>query len=179
MAETATKPKTTRRKGAKTIARAYLEALGRRDLDTAVSFWRPGAIDRLHGLAEMRAPGEIRTYFAELFEAFPDWQFEIVESVGSGNTAAIRWRVQATFSGPGKFQGLAPTGAQVEIEGCDMFVVEDGEIVENNAYVNGAQLAQQLGVLPPQGSFGEKAFTAAANTRTAAANRLSRLRNRG
>ena len=31
------------------------------------------------------------------------------------------------------------------MEGCDMLRVEDGQIVENNAYTNAVQLAQQLG----------------------------------
>jgi steroid delta-isomerase-like uncharacterized protein len=178
VADTATKPKRPRRKGAKTIARAYLEAIGRQDIDEAVSYWRPGGIDRLHGFAEMRAPGEIREYFRSLFEAFPDWEFEIVEAVGSGNTAALRWHATATFTGPGKFQGLSATGATIDVEGCDVFVVEDGEIVENNAYTNGAQIAEQLGALPPLDSVSGRAMTGLLNARTAAADALRRFRER-
>jgi hypothetical protein len=59
-----------------------------------------------------------------------------------------------------------------------MLRVEDGRIVENNAYTNGAQLAQQLGVLPGEGTIGEKAITAAFNARTAATERIRRLRDR-
>ena len=57
-----------------------------------------------------------------------------------------------------------------------MLRVEDGLIVENNAYINGAQLAQQLGVLPSPGSIGDRAFTGAFNAKTAAANALRKLR---
>ena len=92
--------------------------------------------------------------------------------------AAARWRVNATFTGPGRYQGVAPTGKAITLEGCDMFRVEDGLIVENNAYTNGMQIAQQLGLLPPQGSAAERAMTNAFNAKTAAAVALRRLRDR-
>ena len=57
-----------------------------------------------------------------------------------------------------------------------MLRVEDGLIAENNAYINGAQIAQQLGVLPAPGSVGDRAFTGAFNAKTAAANALRKLR---
>ena len=86
-----------------------------------------------------------------MYAAFPDWKFEILELAASGKNAACRWRSTGTFDGPGRFQGLAPTGDRVVMEGCDMLRVEDGQIVENNAYTNGVLIAQQLGLLPPAG----------------------------
>jgi predicted ester cyclase len=160
------------------VVREYFDALTRQDLDAAVAVWKPGAIDRLHGQAEMRAPDGIRDFFTALFEAFPDWRFEVLELAASGDLVAVRWRVAATFSGPGRFQGISPTGARAEVEGCDMLRVEDGLIVENNAYANGIGLAQQLGMLPPPDSRAERAMTAAFNARTAAVRRLRALRSR-
>ncbi len=58
MAATATK--STRKKGAKAVARAYFDALAGRDLEAAMALWRSGSIDHLHGLAELRAPDDIR-----------------------------------------------------------------------------------------------------------------------
>jgi len=54
-----------------------------------------------------------------------------------------------------------------------MLSIEDRGLGENNAYPNGAQRAQQLGVLPPQRSFGERAFTANANAKTGLARRTA------
>ena len=170
--------KTKRKKGAKTVVREYFDALAEQDLERALTAWKPGSIDRLHGIGELVAPDGIRAYFSELFAAYPDWQFEVVELVASGDLAAARWRVRATFSGPGRFQGIAPTGKPVELEGCDMFRVADEQIVENNAYTNGMQIAQQLGLLPPQGSAAERAMTGAFNAKTAAAAAVRRFRQR-
>lgn len=179
MADAATKTKRTRKKGAKTIAREYFEAVSRQDLDAMTAFYRPGGRGRIHGVVELVVPGSYREWFGNLFRAFPDLEFEILDIAASGDRAAVRWRARATFAGNARFEGLAPNGARVEIEGCDMLSIEDGKIVENNAYTNWAQLGQQLGVLPPHGSFGEKAVTGLANARTAATDALRRIRERG
>jgi predicted ester cyclase len=174
----ATTAKAPRKKGAKTIVREYLDALSAQDLDRALAVWKPGSIDHMYGMGELDAPDGIRAWFSNLFGAFPDWHFEVVEVVASGEHAAARWRVQATFTGPGRFQGISPNGASVELEGCDMFRVVDGQIVENHAYTNGAYLAQQLGLLPPSGSMAERAMTGAFNVRTAALGAVRKLRER-
>jgi predicted ester cyclase len=167
------KPKTTAQ-----IARAYFTAIGDKDLDLAASLWKPGGKDILHGIAELTAPGDIKAFFGGIFDAFPDYQFEILELAASGKNAGCRWRSVGTFAGPGRFQGLAPTGDRVVLEGCDMLRVEDGQIVENNAYLNGVTLAQQLGLLPRQGTTADRAMTAAFNAKTAAVGAIRKLRDR-
>jgi predicted ester cyclase len=171
--KTASKPKTTAQ-----IAKAYFGAIGDQDLELAASLWKPGGKDRLHGIAELTAPDDIKTFFGGMFAAFPDWEFEILELSASGKNAACRWRTTGTFAGPGRFQGLAPTGNRVVMEGCDMLRVEDGRIVENNAYTNGVELAQQLGLLPKQGTTADRVMTGAFNARTAAVGALRKLRDR-
>ena len=181
MAETETKTKTktqTKPKTTAQIAKAYFGAIGDRDLDRAVALWKPGSPDIIHGIASMTAPAEIKAFFSSVFDAFPDWEFEILELAASGKHAACRWRMTGTFTGPGRFQGLAPTGARMVMEGCDMLRVEDGQIVENNAYTNGAQVAQQLGLLPQSGSTADRAMTGAFNAKTAAAEAIRKLRQR-
>ena len=59
-----------------------------------------------------------------------------------------------------------------------MLRVEDGQIVENNAYTNGAMIAQQLGLLPAQGSTADRVVTGAFNAKTAAATAMRKLRDR-
>jgi predicted ester cyclase len=171
--KSASKPKTTAQ-----IAKAYFGAIAERDLDAAVALWKPGTRDHIHGIADMRSPAEIKAFFNGQFAAFPDWTFEILELAASGKNAACRWRVTGTFKGPGRFQGLAPNGKSIEMEGCDMLRVEDGRIVENNAYTNGAVIAQQLGLLPPQGSTADRVVTAAFNAKTAATTAIGKLRER-
>jgi predicted ester cyclase len=165
------KPKTTAQ-----VAKAYFGALADRDLETAASLWKPGCKDHLHGLAELTAPEGIKQYFGAMFDAFPDFDLEVLELAASGQNAAGRWRMTGTFAGPGRFQGLAPTGHRIVLEGCDMLKIEDGKIVANHAYTNGAELAQQLGLLPKQGTTADRVVTGAFNAKTAAASALRRIR---
>ena len=43
--------------------------------------------------------------------------------VPRATACAVRWRLRGTFAGPGRFQGIEPTGARVELEGVDVLTV--------------------------------------------------------
>jgi len=126
------------------IAKRYFAALCAHDLDAAVACWAPGAVDRLVGAQDLIAPGGIREYFGELFGAFPDFELEVVELTTSRGRTAVRWRAHGTFAGPGKFQGFAPNGARLRLEGCDVVTVEDDLIHHNDAYIDSGDIARQL-----------------------------------
>ncbi len=148
------------------VARTYFEAVAARDLEAMVAPWEPGAADVIHGVVEMRVPEDLRSCFGNLFAAFPDFTFEILEVMASGEKAAVRWHATGTFNGSGRFEGLDPNGATIDLEGCDVLTVRNGRIVRNDAYMNGAEMARQLGALPPAGSAPEKAMTAVLNLKT-------------
>jgi steroid delta-isomerase-like uncharacterized protein len=144
-----------------------------------VDHWAPGGGGYVYGMVELRSPETYREWFSNLFRAFPDFTFEVLDVVAYGEKAAVRWRASGTFNGPTSFEGLSPTGASVSVEGVDMLTIRDGKIQENLAYTNGAEMARQLGALPPQGSVAEKAMLGATNARTAAAGLIERVRSRG
>lgn len=179
MSETSEEAARPKRRGPATTARAYFKALSDHDVDAAAALWKPGSIDRAVGMFEFPVPSaEFRAYFEGLFAAIPDFRFEILSVTTQKETVAVRYAVHGTFDGTGTFEGLVPNGAAAEIEGCDVLTVRDGLIVENHGYLNGADIARQLGALPPRGSTAEKAMTAALNARTLAAKRIRELRSR-
>ncbi len=148
------------------VAKRYFAALNAHDLDAALECWRPGAIDRFVGQQDLTAPDGVREYFAGLYEAFPDFSLEILDTTTSRNRTAVRWRGRGTFAGPGTFQGFAPNGAMLDLEGCDVLTVADDRIEHNDAYVDTGAIARQLGFLPPAGSKAETRMTKLANLRT-------------
>ena len=150
------------------IAKRYFDALAKRDLDAAVACWKPGAVDRLVGQLAVVAPDGIREYFSEIFAAFPDFSFEIVDTTTQRERCSVRWRATATFAGPGHFQGFVPNGERITIEGCDVVEVVDDQIVGNTVYLDSGDLARQLGFLPPVESAAENRLKALANARTSA-----------
>jgi predicted ester cyclase len=159
---------------ARAVVTEYFEAMGAQDLDRAVATWEPGAVDRIHGFADLSAPDGIRDYFGNLFEVIPDFRLEVVSMVAEGDDVAVRWRATGRFDGTGKFEGFAPNGRSVELEGLDLLTVRDGKIVGNEAYTNGMEFARQIGALPPQGSAAEGAMATAFNAKTALVKRLGR-----
>jgi glyoxylase-like metal-dependent hydrolase (beta-lactamase superfamily II)/predicted ester cyclase len=148
------------------VARRYFKALAAHDLDRAVACWAPGAIDRFVGQQEVVAPDGIRRYFWELFDAFPDFSFEVLDLTSYRGRSAVRWRARGTFAGPGKFQGFTPNGARVTIEGCDVLTVADELIQHNDAYLDSGDIARQLGFLPAAGSPTHARLARLANART-------------
>ena len=151
------------------VARAYFEVVGRRDLDAMESFYAPGGIGEIHGLVTLRVPDSYREWFGSLFRAFPDFHMEIVDVLtDGGEKAAVHWRATGTFDGEGSFEGLVPNGRSVAVQGCDVLTIRDGRIHHNDAYMNGAEMARQLGALPPAGSPPERALTALLNAKTKA-----------
>ncbi|MGH2871594.1 MAG: nuclear transport factor 2 family protein, partial [Solirubrobacteraceae bacterium] len=150
------------------IARRYFDALAAHDLDAAVACWRPGAVDRLVGGPQLTAPDGIREYFERLFSAFPDFDLEVVDLTTARGRTAVRWRARGTFAGPGDFEGFAPNGAAVQLEGCDLITVQDELIAANDAYLDTGAIARQLGLLPQRGSASEARIARLANLRTRA-----------
>jgi predicted ester cyclase len=159
---------------AREVVTEYFDALRAQDLARAVGTWKPGSLDRLHGFSDLVAPDGIRSYFGSIFAAMPDFQFEVLSMVAEGDDVAVRWRATGTFDGAGKFEGLAPNGRSVELEGLDLLTVSGGKIVANEAYTNAMEFARQVGALPPRGSSAESAMAAAFNAKTAIAKRLGR-----
>jgi steroid delta-isomerase-like uncharacterized protein len=148
------------------VARAYFETIGRRDLDAMEAFYEEGGSGEIHGLVELTVPGTYRPWFANLFAAFPDFAFEILDVMATGEKAAVRWRARGSFTGSVRFEGLEPNGASVDVQGCDVLTIRNGRIHRNDAYMNAAEMARQLGALPPQGSLPERALTGALNLKT-------------
>jgi len=151
---------------AATVGRAYFEAVGRHDLDAMTAFYEPDGTGEIHGLVELHVPTSYRAWFGDLFAAFPDFELEIAEVIAEGGKAVVRWRATGTFSGSARFEGLDPNGAKVDIQGCDVLAIRNGRIQRNDAYLNAADLARQLGALPPAGSPIERLMTAALNVKT-------------
>lgn len=158
------------------VARRYFAAVAARDPEAMAACWKPGGIDRLHGQADLVAPDGVRSYFSELFAAFPDLAVEIVSTTADEERCAVRWRMTATFAGPGRFQRFEPNGARVSVEAVDVVQVQDGLIAGNDAYIDGMDVARQLGVLPPRDSGQERGMAALLNGRTRVARMLAASR---
>lgn len=154
------------------VARSYFERVAARDPDGMMEHWTPGGRGHIVGLTELVAPDSYSAWFRTLFAAFPDWQFEVLSVTTEDDRAAVHWRATGTFDGTGRFEGMAPNGASIDVSGIDLLQITDGKLVELWAYGNGMELARQLGGLPPQGSVPDKAMLGLLNLKTRAVNAI-------
>jgi steroid delta-isomerase-like uncharacterized protein len=151
------------------VVKRYFDAIAARDLETALTLWAPGGVERVVGQRDLTAPDGVRAQLGELQGAFPDLAWEVLDLIADGDRVAVRWRATGTFAGPGSFGGFVANGARLEMEGCDVLTVNADQKIERlDAYVDSGDVARQLGVLPPSGSRAESRLTQLANVRTRA-----------
>lgn len=78
---------------------------------------------------------------------FSDTQFMVNEQIAEGDTVVTCVTFRAVHS-RGEFQGLAPTGKQIEVGGVTIERIKNGKIVERRAHIDWLWIMQQLGIVP-------------------------------
>jgi predicted ester cyclase len=89
----------------------------------------------------------VRRQFDGFRAAFPDFRATILDQIAEGDRVVTRKVFTGTHSGD--FQGIPPTGREVEIHVIDIVRVADGRIVEHWNCVDRLGLLAQLGAFPP------------------------------
>jgi predicted ester cyclase len=78
---------------------------------------------------------------------FSQNRFEIKEQISDGDTVATRVVLKAVHS-EAEFQGVPPTGKQIETPGITIERIKDGKIVERHVCSDRLGMMQQLGLMP-------------------------------
>jgi predicted ester cyclase len=145
------------------LVRWAFEMLNHHDVTPLKQFWTNETVERFpdrtcHGAEE------IAQYFEDTFVAIPDFHMEVIAIAEQGEDVFVHWRLTGTHRGP--LLGIAPTNKPVKVDGMDHFVIRDRKVVSNFVVFDQMQYARQIGMLPPDGSPGDKAFKNAFNART-------------
>lgn len=100
----------------------------------------------------VRSADDLVAWWAGVFTAVPDLTMTI-EGMGESGEGGVflRWRLAGHHTG-GDWEGIAPSGARVDLDGMDHFVVADGRIASNFVVFDQMQFARQIGLLPADGS---------------------------
>jgi steroid delta-isomerase-like uncharacterized protein len=122
-----------------------------------------------HGAAEIRA------YFDATFAAIPDLVVETLALVEQGDEVFVRWRLSGTQQG--KLQGLEGSGRRIRLDGVDHFTLRDGKIASNFVIFDQTQWGRQIGLVPEDGSTGDRALKGAFNARIKLARTLQERRS--
>jgi steroid delta-isomerase-like uncharacterized protein len=92
----------------------------------------------------------LKQFYTALLVGFPDLSIRIDDLVGEGDK--IVWRVTASGTHRGSFQGLPATGKSVKLGAHYTFRIEDGKIVERWSTIDRASVLMQIGALALPGS---------------------------
>jgi steroid delta-isomerase-like uncharacterized protein len=84
----------------------------------------------------------LRGYVSYLRQAFANLKFEVVREAASENRVAMRWRI--TGKHVGEFNGVAPSGSQVDEYGIDIFEFWSGKIKAVRVVANQLGLTNQI-----------------------------------
>jgi glyoxylase-like metal-dependent hydrolase (beta-lactamase superfamily II)/predicted ester cyclase len=151
---------------AEAVTRRYFEAIGAHDVDGAAAMWAPDGREDVRGQGLFIGPEGLREFIGNLVQAIPDLRVEIVSTTTEDDRCALHWRFSGTFAGPRSFNGIAPTGHRMELEGVDVLSVRDGLIQSNDAFTDTMAVPRQIGMMPPLHSLAEQRLMGAFNVKT-------------
>jgi steroid delta-isomerase-like uncharacterized protein len=166
----------TRRQAVEERVRSYFEAMDRRDVRAMSEYWRDDGVEDIVPVGLLRGKEELRAFLEATFAAVPDARTTVGRIVAGESSCAVEWRLEGTFDGA-VFMDIEPTGRHVEIRGFDLLELEDGQIVSNTAYYDGASFARQIGMLPLDGSGADRAMKSAFNAVTKLRRAVAERRN--
>jgi predicted ester cyclase len=126
------------------VHRLFDEVLsGPRNLDVLDELLAPDYLDHSPSPGVPSSRAGVRVKLESLRAAFPDVRFTLEAAVAEGPLTAVRWHSEGTHLGP--FEGIAPTGRRVLVEGMDFYRTSEGRITEHWDVVDEAGLMAQLG----------------------------------
>ena len=141
------------------VVRTAVDAINRHDTQAMRACWDPALRERFPN-RECRSADDAAAYFQEGFDAMPDLRVEIVAIAEERDQVFMRWSMRGHHTGK-PWDGIAPSGREVVLEGIDHFVVRDGKIVEGFVVFDQVQFGRAVGMMPADGSPGDKAMKAA------------------
>ena len=157
------------------LVRSIMEAISAHDMAPVRGSYAPTATVRFPDRT-CTGPGEISAYFDDLFAALPDVELKPTHMVSDGETVFARWRMTGTHTGSA-WAGIETTGSRVELDGIDHFTIRDGTVESEFVMFDQMAVGRALGLLPPDGSAGDKALKAAFNIKTKIADAVKQARS--
>jgi steroid delta-isomerase-like uncharacterized protein len=86
--------------------------------------------------------GSFMRFIAETRAAFSDKRFTELDRIVEGNRVALRFQMTGTHNGG--FHGIPPTGATIDVEGCDVVYIVGDKIAEVHAYFDLMPIVKNL-----------------------------------
>jgi steroid delta-isomerase-like uncharacterized protein len=134
------------------LRRIYQECFNQGNLATADELVAPDSRDTSPGIppgVPTTGPDTLKSIVSQLRSAFPDLQVTIDEMIAEGDMVAARTTWTGTHRG--NFQGIQPTGKQVNWSSVDIVHLRGGQFVSHFGLQDGLGLLQQVGAISAPG----------------------------
>ncbi|MGE7776655.1 ester cyclase [Chitinophaga sp. NPDC101104] len=86
-------------------------------------------------------PQTFKGFYAKIKAALPDARYELDDVIAEGEKVVTRWRLLGTHDGP--FDGMAPTGRSIVLNGIAIYRVSNGKVQERWVVTDLHALLQQ------------------------------------
>ena len=127
------------------IVLEFYQSFDNRDIERAFSLLDDNFTAHLAGIPEAMNRENFQQFGLEFYSAFAESQHRFDQIIIAENKVITAGTFTATHLG--QFQGLPPTGKQVEIAVMHIDRVEKGKIVEHWGQGDAQGLMQQLGIM--------------------------------
>ncbi len=128
----------------KAIARRFVEASVASDQTPLKELLAPDFVAHQPGGTQNREA--FLQHLNNFLAAFSDSHFTVEDQIAEGDKVVIRATYRAIHSGD--FQGLPPSGKQIEIGAILIERLKNGKIVEHRGLFDQLSMMQQLGAVP-------------------------------
>lgn len=95
-------------------------------------------------LAELHGREEVEGFIQEMRTAFPDMHLTWDEMLSDDDTVMVEWTVTGTHEG--EYNGIPPTGNEIEQQGMEKILIADNKVQEAHIYFDTQEMLTQLGV---------------------------------
>ena len=130
------------------LIRRWIEAFNERDLKAEADLLAPGYMAHVpspQGPLDLEGLQAWREFTAPFVVAFPDLRLTVEDIMAEGQTVAARVAFRGTHRG--QFQGLPPTGKEVNFTSMEFNRVVAGRVEEHWVEIDLLRLMGQLGLV--------------------------------
>jgi len=132
----------------KPIADKLNDAWNGRNIDALDAIFAPDFVRIVNNQPEAKGVEGFKKAIADFRTAYPDLKLTLDNLVYGENSAAVRWVLTGTNTGPGQ---MPPTGKPINIWGESILHVANGKVTKEIVAYNNQELMEQLGytMTPP------------------------------
>ena len=130
-----------------TFADTINQAWNSHDMEQVLGFYSAEYIAEDVGQAFLlRGPEGVRLMLENYWQAFPDLEFTIIDTVVQNSRLVIVWMAEGTHEGT--IMNIPATGHRVAVRGVSIIDVKDGQVVRGQYIWDLAGMLRHMGLLP-------------------------------